>query len=176
VIRGIPVPGEVVSIELTFDDRTDAIVRGEWEALAEAGLSSMARHTASSNRPHLTLLARRGDVTEAVATAAVDLPVPLTLGTPLLFVHGDRAVLARSVVPSLALLELHARVRATAAGSAADLAHTVPGAWTPHVTLARRVRLDRVTDALARVGGDIPGAGVQLRRWDSRAATLTPLG
>jgi 2'-5' RNA ligase len=176
VSRAIPVPGEVVSVELTFDDRTEELVRAEWEALAEAGLSSMARHTAPGNRPHLTLLARRGDVTDAVAAAAADLPVPLTLGAPLLFVHGDRAVLARSVVPNLALLDLHARVHAAASGSAADLDHTVPGAWTPHVTLARRMRLDRIEAALARVGGDIPGSGVQLRRWDSRTATLTPLG
>jgi hypothetical protein len=38
------------------------------------------------------------------------------------------------------------------------------------------MRLDRSEAALARVGGVIPGSGVQLRRWDSRTATLTPLG
>lgn len=35
--------------------RTDAIIRGEWAALADAGLPSQARHRSPTNLPHVTL-------------------------------------------------------------------------------------------------------------------------
>ena len=45
------------SIDLTFDESTEAAVRGEWDALERAGFSSLGAHTATTNRPHLTLVA-----------------------------------------------------------------------------------------------------------------------
>jgi len=133
----------VVSIELLLDPATEAAIPAEWNALAEAGLSSLAAHTAESNRPHVTLLARR--------------------------------VLARSVVPTAALLRLHADVHG-AAGEGEDLPHTAAGRWTPHVTLARRVRLADIAAVLPLIGGEIRGRAGRLRRWDKRSATVTDLG
>ncbi|MFI8592978.1 2'-5' RNA ligase family protein [Microbacterium sp. NPDC078428] len=164
----------VVSIELLLDPATEAAIRAEWEALAEAGLSSLAAHTAESNRPHVTLLARRSLPPLPDLTSPRP-PFAVTLGAPLLFGGGDRRVLARSVVPTAALLRLHADVHG-AAGEDEDLPHTAAGDWTPHVTLARRVRLADIAAVLPLIGGEIRGRAGRLRRWDKRSATVTDLG
>ncbi|MFJ4046022.1 2'-5' RNA ligase family protein [Microbacterium sp. NPDC089987] len=169
----------VVSIELLLDGPTESAVRTEWEALAAAGLSSLAAHRSATNRPHITLL------------VGVDLPAldprafagrtafEVRLGAPLLFGTGDRRVLARSVVPSHDLLSLHRDVHAaigSAAAEADDGAHTAPGAWTPHVTLARRVRTKDLERALGLVGGEIRGTARAIRRWDAATRTVTEIG
>lgn len=121
---------DIVSIELLFDSATESAVRDDWDRLAEAGLSSLGAHRAPSNRPHLTLLVRPELHVEHFAEAVARLPLAITLGAPVVFVHGDRAVLARQVVPSAELLALHRAVHETA-GRGPDARHTVPGAWTP---------------------------------------------
>lgn len=148
-------------------------MRAEWHALAEAGLSSLARHPGESNRPHVTLLVR-----ERLSAVVVDpgRSFGVTLGAPLLFGSGDRRVLARSVVPTRELLALHCAVHALA-GPGEDAAHTAPGAWTPHVTLARRLRVADLPQALAVIGEEeLPGRALGLRRWDAASATVTDLG
>ncbi len=167
-------PAPITSIELLLDADAEAAVRAEWDALAAAGLSSMAPHASPSNRPHVTLLARRGGVAHPLALPDDALPLPLMLGAPLLFGDGDRRVLVRSVVPSAALLALHAAVR-DAAGAGDDVDHMAPGTWTPHVTLARRMRLADLERALPLVGGAIACEGVALRRWDAGTRTVTAL-
>ena len=179
-VRGAP----VVSIELLLDEASERAVRAEWAALAAAGLSSLGRHPSPSNRPHVTLLVRER-VPAAALSGGTDAagPRPLTrrpafpvaLGAPLLFGAGDRRVLARSVLPSAELLALHADVHA-AAGAGEDAAHTAPGTWMPHVTLARRVKVTDLGVALPLVGGDLVGRAAGLRRWDAASATVTPLG
>lgn len=149
-------------------------MRAEWEALAARGMSSLGRHTSPTNRPHLTLLARV-DLADVDPAAFAELaPMPLTLGAPVLFGTGDRRVLARSVVPTAELLALHAAVHRVA-GAGADAPHTAPGEWTPHVTLARRLRLADLPTALDLVGGDIAAEVVGVRRWDPATATVTTL-
>jgi hypothetical protein len=190
----------VVSVEAVFGAAVEAAVRAEWEALAAAGMSSLAGHTSASNAPHLTLAVRPAEggfgpfaLPEAVAAA---LPLPVVLGAPMLFGAGERRVLVRSVLPTAGLLALHAAVHAhlaataraeTPAGAGAgvdagagtdgvqDAPHTRPGEWTPHVTLARRIRLEQVPAALALLGGDIAGEIVGLRHWNAETATVTPL-
>jgi 2'-5' RNA ligase len=181
----------VVSAEAVFGAAVEAAVRAEWEALAAAGMSSLAGHTSASNAPHLTLAVRPAEggfgpfaLPEAVAAA---LPLPVVLGAPMLFGAGERRVLVRSVLPTAELLALHAAVHAhlAATGAAAradadadgvqDAPHTLPGEWTPHVTLARRIRLEQVPAAVALIGGDIAGEIVGLRHWNAETATVTPL-
>ncbi|WP_020098564.1 2'-5' RNA ligase family protein [Microbacterium sp. 11MF] len=167
-VRGAP----VVSIELEFDAATERAVRAEWQALADAGLSSLAAHTSPSNAPHVTLLVRL-----AVTLARVPLPAafPVTLGAVVLFGAGERRVLARSVVPSADLLALHAAVH-EAAGAGEDAPHTAPGEWMPHVTLARRLKVSDLGRALPLLGDPILGTAHGLRRWDAASATVTSLG
>lgn len=164
-----------LSIELLLDPATEAAVRGEWDALAAGGMSSLAHHTSESNRPHVTLLART-DLGPIDAHALLDRPsFPVTLSAPLLFGAGERRVLARSIVPTAELLDVHAAVHA-GAGRGDDAPHTAPGEWTPHVTLARRLRVVDLPAALDRVGGDIHGHATGLRLWDPTTATITELG
>ncbi len=166
---------DVVSIELLLDAATESLVRREWDALAAAGMSSLAAHTAPSNRPHITLLVRTRLAPFDARKLAAALPMPITLGAPVLFGAGDRRILVRSVVPTRALLGLHAALHA-AVPAGDDAAHTVPGDWMPHVSLARRLRLDQLAAALPLVGGELEGQGVGLRRWDAASATVTELG
>lgn len=52
------------------------------------------------------------------------------------------------------------------AGLSSLAAHTSPSN-RPHVTLARRLRLDRLDDARSLLGLPASGAGIVLRRWDA---------
>ncbi|SBS69840.1 2'-5' RNA ligase family protein [uncultured Microbacterium sp.] len=166
---------DIVSIELLLDPESESLVRADWGRLAAAGLSSMAAHTAPSNRPHVTLLVRPSLPTARFEGAVASLPIALTLAEPIVFRHGDRGVLARRVVPTDELVRLHRAVHA-AVPPGPDAAHTKPGEWTPHVTLARRLRLDALDDALALLGAEHAGTGVALRRWDSARREVTPIG
>jgi 2'-5' RNA ligase len=177
----------VQSVELLLDPRSDDAVRRQWQALADAGLTSPARHTSASNRPHVTLAVSRrpfpDDVESAVAAAVAtgSFPVPARLGGLLLFGHGDRYVLARLVVPSAELLAVQARVAAAVGDASGAVPHTAPGRWTPHVTLARSLRGDAVPAALTALaalpGGaaDLNATGVAVRRWDGEARREWPV-
>ncbi len=171
--------GDVISIELLLDAASEALVRADWERLAAAGHSSMAAHRSASNRPHVTLLVRPANAAALAAArfadAATRLPVTLALSEPIVFAHGDRGVLARRVDLSGDLLALHAAVHA-AAGPGVDAPHTAPDEWTPHVTLARRLRLADLEAATALLGPAHPGEGVALRRWDSARRSVTAIG
>jgi len=166
---------DVVSIELLLDPASEAAVRADWERLHAAGHSSLAAHTAPSNRPHVTLLVRPTLALHAFDDAVALLPLALMLAEPVVFGHGDRGVLARRVVVTDDLRRLHAAVHA-ALPPGADAPHTAPGAWTPHVTLSRRLRLDALDAARGLLGPERAGTGVALRRWDSASRTVTPIG
>ncbi|WEO78586.1 2'-5' RNA ligase family protein [Cryobacterium sp. SO2] len=171
------------SIELTFDLATEAAFTAEWAALQDAGLPNLGRHQGASNRPHLTLAAGPAleikDALQAVfgpdpQRAGAVLPVDLRVSGVVLFRAGSgRFVLARPVVMTRALLELHRAVLELAPG-AVEL--TQPDRWTPHVTLARRLSADQVTEALA-VLGEPPAVGscVAARFWNGETKTLTAL-
>ncbi|MFB2555683.1 2'-5' RNA ligase family protein [Herbiconiux liangxiaofengii] len=167
--------GDVVSIELVLDEVAEAQVRAEWVALAEAGLSSLAAHTAPSNAPHLTVAVREtlggfdlGDEVRAM------LPLPVTLGAPMLFGAGERRVLVRSVVVGMPLLRLHAALHERL-GPGEDAPFTAQGEWTPHVTLARRLKLGDLPRALPLVGGLLAAQVVGVRRWDAAEKLITLL-
>lgn len=163
-----------VSIELLLDAESEAHVSEDWERLARAGHSSLGAHRAPSARPHVTLLVRPELATTSFKEALALLPLPITLGEPVTFDHGDRVVLARPVLRSDALLALYRSVH-DAAGAGEDAAHTAPGDWSPHVTLARRLRRESLTAALALLAPAHAGSGVALRRWDSDTRTVTML-
>ena len=164
----------MISVELLLDDDTERRVRDDWRRLAAAGLSSQGANRSPSNRPHITLLVRSRVESLPFSEAVQRLPIPLELGDPIVFPHGERGVLARPVRVTGALRDLHAAVH-EAAGPGDDAPFTAAGEWTPHVTLARRLRLDALDDAMTLVGPKYSGAGVALRRWDSETRTVTPV-
>lgn len=57
----------------------------------------------------------------------------------------------------------------------ADAPHTRPGEWTPHVTLARRLRVSDIPAARTLVAGELRGQATALRRWDAVSQTVTHL-
>jgi 2'-5' RNA ligase len=171
----------LVSLELLLDPDTEARIRAEWQALADAGLSSLAAHPSPSNRPHITLLVRPSlpQLTREQLREVVALPLPLTIGDPMLFGAGERRVLVRSVVPSEELQRLHAKLHAIA-GVGQDAAHTRPGEWTPHISLARRIRVNTIPQALRildEVGDETARSAeaTSLRRWDAVPGNVTDL-
>ena len=156
------------SLELTLDPAGDETARADWRALTEAGLPSLALHTAASNRPHVTLAAgpdlQIDERAAAEITAAV-LPLSLSFSGLLLFPGATgRVVLVRAVVLSDGLSALHRELLAVTTGAVPT---TLPGGWTPHVTLARRLTPEQVAVALGALAGDVgPVLADACRSWD----------
>lgn len=183
----------VQSIELLLDEDAEAALRGSWDALDAAGLPSLATHTGETNRPHVTLAVaetgpdgeRPGFLPAIERVRAVfagwDLAgagVAATAGAPLLFGgHKHRWVLARQIVPTWRLLTMHASLHhALREAEAEESPQTVPDAWTPHVSLARRMPGDRLDEALQLVVAEpLPCRFVGARLWDSATKTVVPL-
>jgi 2'-5' RNA ligase len=171
----------VHSIELLFDPDTEAAIRRIWDDLAEAGLPSQAMHRSPSNRPHVTLsVAESIDpaVDELLAGVAARLPLRCVVGAPLLFGSGRRS-LVRLAVPSAELILLQAEVALLCLEHQrpGPVEHTLPGAWTPHVTLCRRLDTVDVAAALDVIGSrDLHGTMSGLRRWDGDARVDTLIG
>ncbi|NLU83035.1 2'-5' RNA ligase family protein [Rhodococcus sp. HNM0569] len=173
----------VQSVELLLDPDTDAAVRAQWAALWDRGIASLHRVQAESNRPHVTLFVAHAipdEAEEALRRAFSPQSLPIRLGGLICF--GSRHVtVARQVVPTASLLSLQRSVFDVAVGTGEKPRippHIAPGHWTPHVTLSRRVRADRLGEVVTTVGGDdLDGHGVALRRWDGDAKRewlLTP--
>ena len=165
----------VQSVELLLDDATDWAVREQWRALAAASLPSQARHGGASNRPHVTLAvadAMPDELDAPLAAAACVLPLPVRVGALVCFGH-HRRVLARLVVPTRELLDLHADVAAIVQGCPGPGRLLEPGQWTAHVTMARNLRDDQLAAALAALGRvvELEGQVVSVRRWDGTRHT-----
>lgn len=163
----------VQSTELLLDDDTDRAVRAQWAQLADAGLPSQQSVASTSNRPHITLTVhdRIAPDAEAALRQYVGFDeFPIRLGATVVF-GGRRATLARLVIPSRELLELHRRVNdlvGTDLVGSGGRAHTDPDCWTPHVTLARRVPVEQLGTALSQLmnADELVGRATALRRWD----------
>ena len=89
------------------------------------------------------------------------------------------AVLARLIVPSAELLALHAEVHRLSGPYLLPepLPNSLPGQWTAHVTVARRVGGPRLESAF-RVAGQPPeihGTVAGLRRWDGTQRVEYPI-
>jgi hypothetical protein len=158
----------VHSIELVFDRDTEAAIRRIWEDLAAAGIPSQA----PASRPHVTLVVAERiapDVDALLQPVAQRLPLGCAVGASLLFGRSN-AVLARLIVPTAELLAVHAEVHRMCGPYLAPgpMPNSLPGQWTGHVTLARRVggaQLGRALRIAARPS-EIRGSFAGLRRWD----------
>lgn len=154
------------TVELVLDPRTEALVRAEWEALAAAGHSSMAAHPGATNRPHITVVGA-ADPSAVLALGGAGVPFAVTLGPPVLLGSGPRRVLARLVEPSIPLLWLHRTVHAHLG--------TTDDEWVPHVTLAKRLRLESLPAALNLLGPRIAGEVTGIRSYDPDSRSVTAI-
>jgi hypothetical protein len=97
------------------------------------------------------------------------LPLGCAVGASLLFGRSN-AVLARLIVPTAGLLALHAEVHRVCGPylMPGPMPNSLPGQWTAHVTLARRVGGAQLGRALRIAGrpSEIRGTMAGLRRWD----------
>lgn len=171
----------VHSVELTLDAGADAAVRDIWQALAAAGVPSQAGHRSPTNRPHVTVTVaeQMSAGADADLVSLLDrLPLPCRIGAPMIFGRGPYT-LVLLVIPSAELLDLHTQVNRICLPHMVSepLGHTLPGQWTPHVTLARRLRADLLEPALtvAGSGADIVGEFAGLRHWDGNARQEHPI-
>ena len=156
------------TVELVLDPHTDELVRAEWEALAEAGHSSMAAHPWATNRPHITVVgAAPRSAIRLLGGAGLVVPFAVTLGPPVLLGSGPRRVLARLVVPSIPLRRLHTAVHAHLGTTDDD--------WVPHVTLAKRLRLESLPEALLLLGEQITGQVTGIRSYDPDSRSVTAI-
>lgn len=168
-------------MELLLAPGLDAVVRGQWDLLAHAGLPSQARHTGPTNAPHVTLAVAEAfadDVERALPAAVATLPLPVRLGGLVVFGAPRRRVLARLVVPGRDLLDLHAAVWAAVARCPGVSEFSRPGHWTPHVTLARGLDdagVAAALTALATVAAS-DGTATTARRWDPHARRAWEIG
>ncbi|MBB3328156.1 2'-5' RNA ligase family protein [Microlunatus antarcticus] len=162
------------SVELLLDPVSEGVVLGEWARLAEAGLPTEQRVEPSpTHRPHVTLWAGPSippEVDAAWPDLMAGLELPLLLGSLLAFgPRRGQVVLVRQVVASAALLDLQTQI-AKRCGVEPD-SHFAPGRWSPHVTLARRVRVEQLGEVVA-VLGEVPDLTATVRtarRWDGDA-------
>ena len=95
-------------------------------------------------------------------------PFTCRIGAPLVFGRA-KAVLARLLVPTPELLDVHAEVHRLCLPhlQAGPMANAIPGQWTAHVTMARRVMPNQLGRAV-RIAGkppEIKGDVIGLRRW-----------
>ena len=158
----------VHSIELVFDRDTEAAIRRIWGDLAAAGIPSQA----PASRPHVTLVVAERiapDVDALLRPVAQRLPLGCAVGASLLFGRSN-AVLARLIVPTADLLAVHAEVYRICGPYLAPgpMPNSLPGQWTAHVTLARRVGGAQLGRALRLAGrpSEIHADMAGLRRWD----------
>ncbi|OBI19600.1 hypothetical protein A5712_19085 [Mycobacterium sp. E2327] len=167
----------VHSIELVFDPATEEAIRGIWRELAVAGIPSQA----PASRPHVTLaVAERIDpqVDALLGPVTRRLPLDAAIGAPVLFGRAN-VVFARLIVPTSELLALHAEVHRLCGPhlEPAPMTNSLPGQWTAHVTMARRVGGHQLGRAL-RVAGrpaQLDGRFAGLRRWDGGKKVEHPL-
>ena len=158
----------VHSIELVFDRDTEATIRRIWADLAAVGIPSQA----PASRPHVTLAVAdhiAAEVDTLLSPVSKQLPLSAAIGAPVLFGRSN-VVFARLVVPTSELLALHAEVHRLCFPhmAPAPMPNSLPGQWTAHVTLARRVggaQLGRVLRIAGRPS-QIDGRFAGLRRWD----------
>lgn len=167
----------VHSVELVFDQDTEDAIRRIWDELREAGIPSQA----PASRPHTTLsVAERIDpsVDELLSSLTDRFPMPCRFGAPLFFGRA-KAVLARLLVPTTALLDVHAEVHRLCAPHLhpSPMPNALPDQWTPHVTMARRVVPAQMGRAVRIAGkpAEITGAIVGLRRWDGNSKREHPI-
>lgn len=155
----------VQSVELLLDEAAEAGIRRQWQLLAEAGTASPT----PDHRPHITVAVAR-EIWPRLDRALSDRPfrpLPVRLGGLLIF-GARHPILVRLVVPTEDLLALQRHIAAIVEPCPGIPATMRPDAWTPHVTLARRLKPDRVAAAIDAVAADRDSAAtvVGIRRWD----------
>jgi 2'-5' RNA ligase len=172
----------VESIELHFEAEGLAAVRAVWSALADAQLPSLAT---GPHAPHVTLsvIAAGSEVATTTDAAIGEVATPLvgtTLRLPGVGVFPrKRSVLYGSVVPTAQLVAVQHRVHEVLEAAQHEPFETAhPDAWTPHVTLAKRIDADELARATAlctKLDWPLDLTVGSVIRWNGLTRTTTQL-
>ncbi|WP_053644297.1 2'-5' RNA ligase family protein [Streptomyces sp. XY431] len=171
------------TVELLCDPPFDRAVRTVWQRLADAGVDSLADNPHPGHRPHLTLAtcARMpaGAAERLDELLAETLPLTVRLTGLLSFAaRSRRRVLSWAIVPTVELVQLHRRVWELLDGAEEPSPYYVPGRWSPHLGLTRRLTPEEVSLAHATLGRhpDLTGTFTAARSFDSGTQLTRPLG
>jgi 2'-5' RNA ligase len=139
-------------LQLSFDDRTDAAIRGFWRRLKDGGLPSVLLDRSAT--PHITLAAcddvrldaLLDSLTIRLRSAA---EVDVTFSSLATFCN-ENGVLFLSAVVNREMLEIHERVIPSFADNVAPLNrfHEL-GRWVPHCTLATNLTKGQIAEGLS---------------------------
>lgn len=142
------------------------------ELLLDADTESALRSPGSTSLPHVTMVVADAIATEVDALLAplcARFPMECVIGAPMLFGRST-FVVARLVVPSADLLAIHREVHRICAPHLTPGAapNALPGRWTPHVTLARRVDAAHLARVMTdpRLTREHIATLVGMRHWD----------
>ncbi len=172
----------VESIELYLNAEIEQAVRVWWQMLADVRVSSMAH---GEHTPHITLLAAPHTGGSMLAAARANtswcdglLGASITLSGLGLF-PGGRSVLYASLVPTAQLLESHAALWQQLDRAGIEVFSTAaPQSWTPHCTLAKRLRSEDVGAACAQlihVPWPVHGHVSRVIHWDGAARVVNEI-
>jgi 2'-5' RNA ligase len=139
-------------IGLIFDPQTEACIREVWGRLANQGMATpLAR---PGCLPHVSLVLSETLCVEGLAGDLEELgpactPLEVQISTVGVFTEPE-LVLFYGLTPTDRLLRVHAEVeRIYRRWSSGLAARTQSGVWVPHCTLATRVDIRRLSDAIA---------------------------
>lgn len=165
---------------LLFDGTTDRVLRRPWQRLEDDGVPTLATHTHGHHVPHLSLAVLRSWDLDKVRAAVESLPdagpAAVQFDAVAAFRRGRMSLVP--ALPSALALRQERLVGALGASEEALHKHYVPGTWTPHVTVATRVRLDQTPLVLAAAYEILPLRGTLARAAliDAGTGQVHPLG
>jgi hypothetical protein len=158
------------ALELVPDEAGQELVRGDWQALRDAGLPSQLDRRRPTNTPHVTVVSAPGLPEAAIDVSRVRLGTLLPVrarAAGLLLLGGGRFTIARALDLDDDVVRRVLAVRV----QVPDRRHV---GWLPHVTLARRLDRGSVQRALDVLGHhDDVLTLTQLRRWDPELGAVT---
>ncbi|RJQ78460.1 2'-5' RNA ligase family protein [Pseudonocardiaceae bacterium YIM PH 21723] len=169
------------SLEFYFAPKADEQVRGLWQRVEDAGVSSLATHGHRQHRPHVTF-AYAGSFPKAVREDLRGelklLSIPnVYLSTLSVFANRTNALVLSALVDQ-ELLAVHMAVHDVLAGRVPQpAANSMPGAWTPHCTLAKGLSDSELQTAMMAVH-PVDGISAKIAEvcvWDSTSRTADSL-
>ena len=141
------------ALEFFFDGEADTSVRGLWQRLERAGVSSLASRSHRRHRPHVTF-AIGSTFTQPTRTALTAELELLSLPTVWLYTLGtfpttENALVLTAVVDT-ELLAVHSAVHDVLAKKVKNpSAYYMPGSWVPHCALAQEVDTPELAAGIA---------------------------
>ncbi|GHH76230.1 2'-5' RNA ligase family protein [Promicromonospora soli] len=154
-----------LAVCLLFDGPTERVLRRLWQRLEADGVPTLATHTHGQHVPHLSLAVLRSWDLDKVRAAVEALPDagPTTVRFDAIAAFRRGRMNLVPAVTSTLVARQEQVVEALGATEDELHKHYVPGVWTPHVTVATRVRLEKTPLVLEAAYEILPLTGTMTR-------------